>query len=129
MADILKLNMNEKEGVQFCLYWLVSTLAWLPFANLNENGEPFSHRVHKLAKLFVHVFFLLLVVVLFETFVKPSVCRFSVTARHRRLLYFRLLRFRTDLQCGRKQALPYPMALNNSNCLGGEGEAKDFFNI
>ena len=81
MKDIMWLNMNKTECIQLSLYGLFTILAWLLFANLNEDGgASISPGVEMLVNASWYVFILLFISLLFDLFVTPHLCPSSIAS-------------------------------------------------
>jgi len=79
-GDVMVLKMGKMEGFQFSLGSILSTVAWVQFATLNEGGEPITDFMKTLIGLFTLFFFSLLFLVLFDVFVRPRLCPSSFSA-------------------------------------------------
>ena len=79
-GDVMVLKMGKMEGFQFSLGSMLSTVAWVEFATLNEGGEPITDFMNTLIHLFGLFFFSLGSLVLFDIFVRPHLCPSSSSA-------------------------------------------------
>ena len=78
--QVMLLKMNKMEGLQFSLLGLLSTLAWMSFANTNEDGESMTGFISLLVTLVRVVFYLVAIVFVFDVLIKPRLCPSSATA-------------------------------------------------
>ena len=68
---VMLLKMNKIEGLQFGLLGFLSTLAWMSFANTNEDGESMTGFISLLVTLVRVVFYLVAIVFVFDVLIKP----------------------------------------------------------
>ena len=66
-------------SLQFSLSFL-STLAWMSFANTNEDGESMTGFISLLLTLVRVIFYLVLIAFTFDVVIKPRLCPSSATA-------------------------------------------------
>ena len=78
-GDVMVLKMGKMEGFQFSLGSILSTVAWVEFATLNEGGEPLTDFMRTLLDLFNLFFFSLASLVLFDIFIRPRLCPSTTT--------------------------------------------------
>ena len=79
-GDVMVLKMGKMEGFQFSLGCILSTVAWVQFATLNEDGEPLTDFMNTLMHLSALFFFSLFILVFFDIFVRPYLCPSSSSA-------------------------------------------------
>ena len=72
--QVMLLKMNKMEGLQFSLLGLLSTLAWMSFANTNEDGESMTGFISLLLTLVRVIFYLVLIAFTFDVVIKPRLC-------------------------------------------------------
>ena len=80
--DILMLKFDSNlEGVEFCLFGILTTLTLLMFSNLNEDGEGMTTFMFTLVFALLVVTETLLFVVVFDVLIKPRLCASSPTTQ------------------------------------------------